>query len=227
MAISFPTGIDELTNPTSTNTLAEVDHATQHANANDILEALEAKVGITESTVETSHDKRISVLESSAHAAHSDDQTLPVKASIAEINAGVDEDKFFTSDEFAGSNFGVRYISQIALGADTSLTVADGVGMDMIIPPALNGMNLVYAQAYVDTAGTTNATTIQIHNVTDNTDMLSTNISIASAGRVGTAGTVNASYDDVATNDLIRIDTDAISTTAPKGLTVVLGFSLP
>lgn len=44
----------------------------------------------------------------------------------------------------------------------------------------MNGMNLVRANAVVNTAGTTNATTIDIYNVTDSHDMLSTAISIAS-----------------------------------------------
>jgi hypothetical protein len=57
--------------------------------------------------------------------------------------------------------------------------------------------------------------------------MLSGNISIASAGTVGTVGTINGTYDDVATNDVLRIDVDAVSTTAPKGLMVVLEFRLP
>jgi hypothetical protein len=87
-------------------------------------------------------------------------------------------------------------------------------------------MNLVRANASVVTAGTTNATTIDIYNVTDSQDMLSTAISIASAGKVGTAGTVNASYDDVATNDVLRIDVTSASTTNAKGLQVILEFRL-
>lgn len=49
---NYPTSLDTLTNPSAgqkTND-SSVPHATQHANANDILEALEAKVGITAST---------------------------------------------------------------------------------------------------------------------------------------------------------------------------------
>jgi hypothetical protein len=56
--------------------------------------------------------------------------------------------------------------------------------------------------------------------------MLSTAISIASGDTVWTAGTVDASYDDIATNDILRIDVTTMSTTAPKGLMVVLEFRL-
>ena len=61
MATSFPTSIDALTNPTSANKLndAGVIHADQHANANDAIKALEAKVGVDSSAVTTSLDYKI------------------------------------------------------------------------------------------------------------------------------------------------------------------------
>jgi len=42
-----------------------------------------------------------------------------------------------------------------------------------------------------------------------------------------TAAVINTSTDDVATNDVLRIDVDAVSTTKPKGLVITLGFQLP
>jgi len=51
MATSFPTSLDALTNPTSTDTLASPDHAAQHANANDAIEAIEAAIGTTAAPV--------------------------------------------------------------------------------------------------------------------------------------------------------------------------------
>ena len=79
----------------------------------------------------------------------------------------------------------------------------------------------------VITAGTTGATTIQIRNMTKHSgnDALSGAISIASGGTVGTVGTVDTSYDGVSTNDLIRINITGISTTAPKGLYVILEYA--
>src|SRR3990167_8494673 len=49
-ATNFPTSLDALTNPASTDSVATVSHSGQHANANDAIEALEAKLGITAST---------------------------------------------------------------------------------------------------------------------------------------------------------------------------------
>ena len=43
---NYPTSLDSLTNPTGTDSLDSPSHSLQHANANDILEALETKVGI-------------------------------------------------------------------------------------------------------------------------------------------------------------------------------------
>lgn len=113
----------------------------------------------------------------------------------------------------------------VAIATDTDTT--SGIGY-FNIPYAFNGMNLVRAQAYVDTAGTTNATTIQVRNMTKyaSNDALSSAISIASGGTVGTAGTVDTSYDDVATNDLLKIYVTGQSTTKPKGLRVCLEYSL-
>lgn len=49
-AISYPTSLDTFTNPGATDSVATVSHSGQHSNANDAIEALEAKVGITAST---------------------------------------------------------------------------------------------------------------------------------------------------------------------------------
>jgi hypothetical protein len=59
LATSFPSGLDALTNPTSANGLNSPDHAGQHADANDAIEALEAKVGVNGSAVVTSLDYKV------------------------------------------------------------------------------------------------------------------------------------------------------------------------
>lgn len=61
MATNFPTSLDSLTNPTSSDTLASPDHAGQHANANDAIEALQAKVGVDGSAVTSSLDYKVTV----------------------------------------------------------------------------------------------------------------------------------------------------------------------
>jgi hypothetical protein len=59
MATNFPTSLDSLTNPTSSNALNSPSHSGQHADANDAIEALQAKVGVDNSAVTTSLDYRV------------------------------------------------------------------------------------------------------------------------------------------------------------------------
>ncbi len=115
---------------------------------------------------------------------------------------------------------------------DTGTDVATGDGKaDFHVPSTLNGMNLVDVHAEVITAGTTNTTDIQIANVTQSADMLSTKLTIDSAesgsDTAAAAAVIDTGEDDVQTNDMLRIDVDAVSNTAPKGLIVTLTFRLP
>jgi len=59
MATNFPSSLDSLTNPTSSDPLNSPSHSAQHANANDAIEALQAKVGVDSSAVTTSLDYKI------------------------------------------------------------------------------------------------------------------------------------------------------------------------
>jgi hypothetical protein len=65
MAINYPTSLDNFTNPTASDAMnsVTVPHATQHADLNDAVEALEAKVGVNGSAVATSLEYRVNVLE--------------------------------------------------------------------------------------------------------------------------------------------------------------------
>lgn len=74
MATNFPSSLDDFTNPTAQDSLNSdtVPHADQHANLNDAVEALEAKVGVDGSAVTTSHDYKISALETDVATAQSD-----------------------------------------------------------------------------------------------------------------------------------------------------------
>ena len=63
MAVNFPASLDTLTNPSSNSSVANPSHSQQHADANDAIEALQAKVGTDNSSITTSHDYRIRQLE--------------------------------------------------------------------------------------------------------------------------------------------------------------------
>jgi hypothetical protein len=63
MATTFPASKDELINPQSTDSTALVSHAAQHANANDAIGALQSKVGVDNSTDQSSLDYKVRQLE--------------------------------------------------------------------------------------------------------------------------------------------------------------------
>lgn len=113
------------------------------------------------------------------------------------------------------------------LDGTTNTATGDGKAY-FAIPPELNGMVITGVFAAVITAGTTNTTDIQIRNVTDSVDVLSTKLTIDSgettSATAAAAAVINTSNDDVATNDIFAIDVDAVSTTPAKGLIVRITF---
>lgn len=60
MSTSFPTALDNFTNPAPTSPRS--DHAAQHANANDAIEAIQALLGITGSSDPATITKRVADL---------------------------------------------------------------------------------------------------------------------------------------------------------------------
>jgi len=67
VATNFPASLDSLTNPTSSDSLNSPSHSAQHANSNDAIEALQAKVGVDSSAVTTSLDYKVAQLEAITH----------------------------------------------------------------------------------------------------------------------------------------------------------------
>jgi hypothetical protein len=117
---------------------------------------------------------------------------------------------------------------QVQLG-DADVEVTTSLDGYFFIPTQMNGMVLVRAQAFTLVAGTTNPTTVQVRNMTKYSanDALSGAISIASGAVIGTPGTVNTTYDDVATDDQIKVYITAQSTLPALGLVVVLEYEQP
>jgi len=157
--------------------------------------------------------------------------TANMAASASNINTGTSTTVFNTPDALAGSNFGIRY-AQVTLNGSTALTTSEKAYFR--IPAALTGMNLVSVAGTVGTgaAGSSSSgtPTFTVKNVTDNQQMLSTSLTIDSgeytSATAATAAVINATYDDVATDDLIEV---AVTTsgTGVTYATITLGFQLP
>ena len=128
-----------------------------------------------------------------------------------------------------GSDLGKRVIQVKVIDDLTTLTTGDGKVI-FLVPQELNGYNLVGANAFVTTASSSGTPTIQIRNVTDAVDMLSTRITIDAneytSYTAAAADVVDATYDDVATGDRLAVDVDVAGTGA-KGLGIILTFQLP
>lgn len=150
-------------------------------------------------------------------------------AIASEVNSGSDATRAISPDAFAGSNFGIRLVQINAIEAATALSNGDGKAY-FFVPLELNGMNLVSVAAMVDTVSSSGTPTVQIRNVTDSQDMLSTLITIdineKTSYTAATPAVIDATKDDVATGDQLAIDLD-VSGTGTKGLWVNLGFQLP
>jgi len=111
---------------------------------------------------------------------------------------------------------------------DDSTTVSTGDGKFIFwIPPAYNKLNLTGAYAYVTTNSSSGAVTVQIRNITQSVDMLSTAITIdaneTSSHTAATSMVINWTNNKISTDDKVAIDVDGAGTGA-KGLGVVLIF---
>ena len=118
-----------------------------------------------------------------------------------------------------------KTISLAVVAADTDVSVADGT-TGIPINSALNGMVLTLVNATVSTAGRTGTTDVNVRRSRAGTevDMLSTATTVNSGAYYAEDGVPDTSNDDIATGDMLFIDVTAVSTTAPKGLSVTLVF---
>ena len=150
-------------------------------------------------------------------------------ATAAETTTGTDATRAVTPDGLAGSDYGKRLIQIKVVDDNTVLTTGDGK-IIFCIPPELNGYNLVAAAAFVSTVSSSGLPTVQLRNVTDSVDMLSTKVSIDAneytSYTAAAAAVIDTAHDDVATGDLIAVDVD-VAGTGTKGLGVILNFQLP
>lgn len=121
-------------------------------------------------------------------------------------------------------------ILQIKVFADTdTVTIGDGK-IIIVVSDDMDGMNLVDADAAVTTVSSSGTPTVQIRNITQAADMLTTRITIDvsefTSYTAATPPVVDTANDDVATGNLIAVDVDVAGTGA-KGLIVTLSFSQP
>ena len=137
MATNFPTSLDALTNPVAGDSLSSPSHAGQHANANDAIEALQAKVGVDSSAVTTSIDYKLRNLDGSAITGGTmagtvvnrleEDWNIVASAATGTINLDVNTASvwYYTSNASANHTINVRGNSGTTLSS--LLAVGDSI----------------------------------------------------------------------------------------------------
>jgi hypothetical protein len=88
MATNFPTSLDALTNPLSTDKLNNPSHSAQHANSNDAIEALQAKVGVNGSAVTSTLDYKVAQTETKVLPAGGTEGQVLAKNTATNYDAG-------------------------------------------------------------------------------------------------------------------------------------------
>lgn len=125
--INYPSSLDTFANPTSTdlmeNASPALDHDVQHSNANDAIEALEAKVGTNGSAVTTSHDYKLGEVTGTDKAVgKTASQTLTNKTLTSPvINLGSDA----TGDMYYRNSGGT--LTRLPIGTSSTILNVDNV----------------------------------------------------------------------------------------------------
>mgnify|MGYP000986709967 CR=1 FL=1 len=211
MSTSYPTSIQSIPNPTSTDLLENasptLDHDYQHGIVNDTLFALQTKVGIDGSAVATSHSYKLSGVSTGDKAASlTGSETLTNKILTApKINFGSDA----TGDIYYRTGAGVT--ARLAAGAEnTILSISSGIPAWIANPAA--------ADASTTVKGVTQEATLA--------QMIARNVAGSTSARLfvnpGTLTTVQT-YDYAA--DSVGTDSYAITVTpAPTAYTTGMRF---
>jgi len=127
MATNFPAGLDVLTNPQPGDALNNPSHSAQHHNANDAIEALEAKVGIDGSAVTTSIDYRLRFMTAPVIIAPEERWDISATAATGTVNVNIASGsaKYYTTAATANWTFNFRGDASTTL--DSSLVTGDSV----------------------------------------------------------------------------------------------------
>jgi len=119
---NYPTSLDSLINPSSGDTTAAVDHAAQHANVNDAVEALEAKLGIGSSVAASNK-----LLRGTGAGASAWDKDAPTGTIVGDTDTQTLTNKTLTSPTI---NTAIINNPTLATNTISEYTAASGVTID-------------------------------------------------------------------------------------------------
>jgi len=145
MATNFPSSLDSFTNPTAVDTLDSPPHDTQHADANDAIEALQAKVGVNSSAVATSHDYILNQPTALTLKAPLELWTISATAATGTVNVDLKSSgaHYFTAD--AAANWTYNFRGDASTSLDSVLAVGESV---TVVHAVTNGATPYYPTAF-------------------------------------------------------------------------------
>jgi hypothetical protein len=161
MATNFPNTLDELINPNGTDQLSAPSHSEQHANANDAIEALQAKVGIDGSTDPDSLTYKVNdIVSILGDLDNSTDNVIELLGLEGNNDLAVYGIENATNvDSFAKNTWKtVRYNLQVTRGADVyaSEITATQSGSDMLVSESniiSNTNNSLFTYTFEENSG--------------------------------------------------------------------------
>lgn len=133
-------------------------------------------------------------------------------ATVGEVDTGTEAAKAISPDVLSGSEYGLSFF---AFSIATPI-VEDGT-LFFVTPANVAGQIIVDIKAQWNSViGLGSSTSIQLRNTTQGADVLSTNLTIATASRIDAGDAViNVAEDAITSGDEYQIDIDAIASGTP------------
>ena len=214
MATNFPASLDTLTNPTSSDSLSSPSHSAQHANVNDAVEALQAKVGVDSSAVASSLDYKVAQLEAAAtgkilqvvsttktdtfSASVTGGTTSAVTGLTATITPTSATSKVFVLVTMYGMSAAAHYLNAIITRGGTSISIGDTAGSRTSIT---GGFNIYFAT----TVGSANFGTTTLSTLDSPATTSATTYGVSLAAGATQTFYVNRTNGDVDNSERMRM----------------------
>lgn len=158
-----------------------------------------------------------------------DADRVVTRGELSSIRANLNQMELLASRKWLKKhNMSCVMLEPFSMKNEEDCATGDGKAF-LHIPEHVDGLCLVYLHGEAGTAGVTGTMDVQIANVTQGADMLST-VLTRDSGETGsdTAATphvIDGANSRVFKNDVLRVDYDAVQTTAAKGDMITLGFA--
>jgi hypothetical protein len=205
MAIVFPEELDSFLNPQPTDSVAAVSHAAQHANANDAIEALQAKVGKDNSTDTSSLDYKVNALNTDL-GNKLDSDYVAIGNTLLDGISGQTYGLIGTSEYLDVKNTnGYNKEIELDIAAVESKLTVDGFALQTDIASAITALDL--PNTYDAKGAADSAELDAVASANSYTDGEITDALVTAQGYASTAQTNAQTF---ATNAINGLDTDDI-----------------